>query len=600
MRDEDKTKEQLISELVELRQQLAGKERLQTQYKQTEETIISNLSTIFDYLNAVIYVADMKTYEILFVNKYGKELFGTDIIGKPCFKVFHVGQARPCSFCTNDQLVRDGKLEPSYIWEFLNTKTGQWFKCIDKAIPWSDGRLVRMEIAVNINEIKNTEDELRKHRDHLEGLVNERTVHLQTALAQLQQEMAERELVEQALQEQLRFSQQLIDTIPNPIFYKDKKGLFLGCNAAFEAYIGLTKEEIIGKSVYDIAPRDLADKYHEMDSLLFSEPGVQVYESSVLYADDTIHNVIFNKATFLNTDGNVAGLVGVIIDITERKQAEEALRESEERYRRLVDLSPDKISVLSEGKIVFINNAGAELLGVESPEELIGKPMMDIIHPDYKKIVKERIRQIEEEGKTAPLLEEKLIRLDGTVIDVEVTAVPFTFQGKPAVQAIARDITQRKRVEEALEAERRRLFSLLDGLPALVYLQAPDYSIRFSNLYFWERFGKPGKKPCYEVFHGREEPCKECPTFRIFDTKSPREWEGIEPDGRTYQFNTYPFSDIDGSPLALVLGIDITDRKQAEAALRLSEKRFSKAFNTSPNPMVISTFTDGRYRRLSS
>lgn len=408
------------------------------------------------------------------------------------------------------------------------------------------------------------EEELRKYRDHLEELVVERTAQLQTALAQLQQETTERKLAEQALQEQLRFSQLLIDTIPNPIFYKNEKGLYQGCNAAFEAYTGLTKEKIIGKTVYGISPKNLADIYDEMDSLLLSKSGVQVYEASVLYSDGTIHDVIFNKATFLNTDGNVAGLVGVMIDITERKQAEEALRESEERYRRLVELSPDKISVHSEGKIVFINNAGAKLLGVESPEELIGKPVLDFIHPDHRKIVKERVRQMQEDGKTAPLIEEKFIRSDGTAVDVEVVAVPLTFQGKPAIQVVARDITQRKLAEEALEAERRRLFSLLDGLPALIYLQAPDYSIRFSNRYFWERFGKPGKRTCYEVLHGRKEPCKECPTFRVFETKIPLKWNSAESDCRIYQFYTYPFSDVDGSPLLLVMGIDITDRKQTE------------------------------------
>lgn len=139
-------------------------------------------------------------------------------------------------------------------------------------------------------------------------------------------DITERKKAEVVLQDQLHFWQRLIDTIPNPIFYKDSNGLYQGCNTAFEAYIGLTKEELVGKSVYDISPKDLADKYFEMDSALFSKPGVQNYESSVVYADGTRHDVIFNKASYLNSNGVITGLVGVIIDITERKQMEERLQ----------------------------------------------------------------------------------------------------------------------------------------------------------------------------------------------------------------------------------------------------------------------------------
>lgn len=142
----------------------------------------------------------------------------------------------------------------------------------------------------------------------------------------INRDITERKKTEQALQEQLHFLQGLIDTIPNPIFYKDSNGLYQGCNTAFESYIGFTKEKIVGKSVYDLSPRELADQYAKMDAVLFNKADVQTYESSVVYADGTRHDVIFNKASYLNSEGVVAGLVGVIIDITERKQMEERLQ----------------------------------------------------------------------------------------------------------------------------------------------------------------------------------------------------------------------------------------------------------------------------------
>ena len=131
------------------------------------------------------------------------------------------------------------------------------------------------------------------------------------------------------------FLQTLIETIPGPIFYKDAQGLYLGCNAAFEKYIGLKKEDIIGRSVFEVSPRELAEKYAQMDQELFSRPGAQVYEAKVAYADGGRHDVIFNKATFSHADGRTAGLVGVMIDITELKRAQKALSRANRALRVL-------------------------------------------------------------------------------------------------------------------------------------------------------------------------------------------------------------------------------------------------------------------------
>ncbi len=123
---------------------------------------------------------------------------------------------------------------------------------------------------------------------------------------------------------------------------------------------------------------------------------------------------------------------------------------------------------------------------------------------------------------------------------------------------------ERKRAQEALEAERQRLFALLDTLPAFVYLQAPDYSIRFANRYFRDLFGEPDGRPCYEILYGRESPCEGCPTFRVFETGMPGRVEFSTIRGRAYEIYDYPFQDIDGSDLVLELGIDITERKRLE------------------------------------
>jgi len=123
----------------------------------------------------------------------------------------------------------------------------------------------------------------------------------------------------------LTFLKTLIDTIPSPIFYKDVDGVYRGCNKAFEDYLGLKKEDLIGKSVYDLFPKDMADKYCRMDASLIHRKGKQASEDQVMHADGSIHDVILNRATYLNADGIPAGLVGVLVDITERKRMEAEL-----------------------------------------------------------------------------------------------------------------------------------------------------------------------------------------------------------------------------------------------------------------------------------
>ncbi|MBW4614959.1 MAG: PAS domain S-box protein [Desmonostoc vinosum HA7617-LM4] len=140
------------------------------------------------------------------------------------------------------------------------------------------------------------------------------------------EDITKRKQAEEALQEQFDFLQVLIDTIPTPVFYKNVEGLYLGCNTAFEISLGFSKQQILGKSDYEIAPSELADQYHQADMALFEQQQVQSYESSVVFGDRTKHNVIFYKATFSKADGSLGGLVGVILDISERKRTEAALR----------------------------------------------------------------------------------------------------------------------------------------------------------------------------------------------------------------------------------------------------------------------------------
>ncbi|HBC86698.1 MAG TPA: hypothetical protein DCZ94_07080 [Lentisphaeria bacterium] len=161
------------------------------------------------------------------------------------------------------------------------------------------------------------------------------------------QDIRERKKLQARSIEQFDFLNTLIETIPAPVFYKDRQGKYTGCNKSFEEFLGVSKNEIIGKSVHDIAPMDIAEEYFRRDEELFRNPGQpQVYEWKVKTRKLGLRQVVFSKATFNDYKGNVSGLIGVILDITDLKSAETELKKSRdalaEHNRILVEwTSPD-------------------------------------------------------------------------------------------------------------------------------------------------------------------------------------------------------------------------------------------------------------------
>ncbi|MCX5811350.1 MAG: response regulator [Proteobacteria bacterium] len=143
-------------------------------------------------------------------------------------------------------------------------------------------------------------------------------------------DITERKGAEERIQEQVHFLQVLIDSIPAPVFYKDLHGLYVGCNRGFESHLGLLKEQIIGKSVYDVMTKEVAEQIDKMDMALYREPGIQRYETTVAHPDGSNHDVVFSKATYIDRKGSITGLVGVILDITDLKKTEIALRKAKE------------------------------------------------------------------------------------------------------------------------------------------------------------------------------------------------------------------------------------------------------------------------------
>jgi PAS domain S-box-containing protein len=160
-------------------------------------------------------------------------------------------------------------------------------------------------------------------------------------------------------------------------------------------------------------------------------------------------------------ENKITGMRGIGIDITERKRAEEALRESEDRYRTLVELFPDAILIYQEGKFIFVNPASLKLFGASDRDEIIGKGILDFVHPDFLETVREAI-QHDLEGKKIQPIEIPSIRLDGKQIIVEGRGVRTTINGKPALQVTLRDMTERNHAEEALRESEEKYRNLVN------------------------------------------------------------------------------------------------------------------------------------------
>lgn len=204
----------------------------------------------------------------------------------------------------------------------------------EKITSWPASRVAEVDqLIANFREmstaLSHRFNEVIYINETLELRVAERTKQLSVANDELQKEVLDRQMTErqrdhlmEELINQVRFLQTLIDAIPNPVFYKDINGLYQGCNSSFEEIWGLSREEIVGKTDYEIFTRQQAEIFDRDDRQLYVRGGVQVYETQMRYNDNLLHTVIFYKATYLDKSGKTGGLVGTIIDITDRKNVE--------------------------------------------------------------------------------------------------------------------------------------------------------------------------------------------------------------------------------------------------------------------------------------
>ena len=264
----------------------------------------------------------------------------------------------------------------------------------------------------------------------------------------VKEDITDKRRLDEALQHQYAFLQTVIDAIPSPIFVKDSAGIYVGCNTSLEKFLGRGRDEILGRSVYDLWPGNLAELYDGKDRELFARGGVQTYEAKVADIETgATKDVIFNKATFSNIDGTPGGLVGVVLDITERKTMEETVRESELKLRTILEAVFTGIIIIDPEthRIVDVNGFA---------ERMIGKPRDQIVGSVCHKNVcpaEEGSCPITDLKQRIDQSERRLVRSDGTRIPIIKTVVPVTLDGHTHLLESFVDITKLKEMEEGLK-----------------------------------------------------------------------------------------------------------------------------------------------------
>ncbi len=461
-------------------------------------------------------------------------------------------------------------------------------------------------------------DHIRSDGRHLTLEIHEELIRddrgVATGIRSVMLDVTARKQAEDALREREATLQAVCVTAIAAIVMIDADGRTILWNPAAERMFGYTAAEMMGRRVHDlVAPGDLRQRF-EAAFAVFQKTGQgpaigRVTELTAWRRDGSEFPIELSLAAVQK--GQEWHAVALVRDITARKQAEKALRQSEENFRSVVENAPEAIFVSTKARFRYLNPAAVKLFGAASASDLLDRPVIESVHPDSRAAVVEGIRQVQELKVAASRVAQKYLRLDGTVLDIEGSVIPFLYEGEDGGLVYVRDITERKRAEEQLRAKEYLL----------------SESQRIAHLGSWEFTERAGKSmsawtpETYRIFGVSPEDC--VPSRERFvslihpdDRAAMQAWmsaclAGLEPPDLEFRVGlpdgsvryiysrghlVPPDAENDSSR---VLGVaqDITERKRAEEALRQSEESFRSVVENAPDGIFVATH--GRFRYLN-
>jgi len=376
-----------------------------------------------------------------------------------------------------------------------------------------------------------------------------------------------------------------------------KTGQYIEVNQAFYNLLGFDENEVIGKTASYLGIFDEKNKsllYSKLDS----DGNVSNAEIDLIAKNGDIKNVSISGQNIMVQ--NQIYRFTVVNDLTEQKKSQKALLQSEEKYRSLVENSPNGIAIYQDGKFVYVNATGLKLFGTAKAEEIIGKPVMSIVHPDSIDAVVKRMSQVSSGGQVPPL-EEKLIRNDGSIFYAEVTALGTTFNGKLAVQVIVNDISERKLADERLSESEEKFRDMANLLPQVVFEIDLDGTITYvnqqaQNLFGYEMDELIGKNSILVHVPEEYERVKNGILNRVAgNSVDNREFSMVRKDGTEFPALVFINPIIKNNLPVGIRGVivDITEQKKSEknithiARLYALQSQINQAIVTSKNEKIL-------------
>lgn len=444
-------------------------------------------------------------------------------------------------------------------------------------------------------------------------------------------DITERRKAETALREERGFAAAVLNTIGALVVVLDREGKIVRFNSACEQTTQYKAAEVLGKLFADLfVPPEEAEDVMAAFRLLTAGQFPIHHENDWVTRNGTRRRIAWSNTCLLDDKGEVRFVIGTGVDITEHKDVEEQLRELSQRLTYHVDNSP--LAVIEWGpdmRLTRWSGAAQRMFGWTAAE-VLGKRMEEfrwIYEKDELQVI-DVSTEPKEGSDPHRFSANRNYRKDGTIIDcewynsslldesgklrsilslvldvternqlelelrrahgeLEMRVEQRTAELVKVNKALAAEVAERMRSEEAAKRERQRLHDVLDMLPAYLILLDRDYSVPFLNRFFRERFGEPAGRRCFEWLFGRTEPCETCETYTVFKTNGPHRWEWTGPDSRNYDVFDFPFTDTDGSSLIMEVGIDITELKQAQEETSRAIAMLQMGFDGISDPLLM-------------
>ncbi len=412
--------------------------------------------------------------------------------------------------------------------------------------------------------------------------------------------VAERGQVEEALRASRERYQELFENANDIVFTLGLDGLFTSLNKAGEDVLGYTRGRAERMNMAEIMPADSLARAQEMIRRKVARGGPTRYEAEIIASDGRLVPLEISTR-LIYKDGEPFSIQGIARDISERKRMEQALRESEAKFRELADTTAAAIFIYQGTKVRYVNAAAETLTGF-TREELVGADFWQVIHPDSRDMARDRGVARQRGADVPPRYELKLLTKSGEERWVDYSAASIEFEGETAVIGTTYDVTERKRAEEALRESEERYRGLFESASDLIQGVAPDGSIVYVNRAWREALGYsedeiPGLSLPDIIHPESREHCMD--VFRRVlagETVVGLEAKFISKGGKDIIVEgSTSCSFKDGTPTA-IRGIfrDVSERRQAEDALRESEERYRGLFE-SASDLIQSVAPDGSF-----